>query len=478
MAICKILHINDAGSGASSHLATAIDYVLNGEKTQESILTGGYNLQVERAFAQMMETKEIFGKTGGRQAYHMIISFQEGETDVKTAMEITEQFVKEYLGDQYEAVYAVHDNTKHVHAHIIFNSVSFATGLKYHYKKNDWARFVQPVINRICREHDLSVVEVNPGEKHDRYQEWNEWRDGDFVWSDMIKRDLDIAIAEAKDFDDFLAIMRSRGYEDKQNKYLAFRAPGMSRFRRTERLGKDYSRDRIEERIRLETVIGIHQETMEEAGKIVWQRISGRKRAKLTPIQKKYYARLFRLGLIMRRPYSKAWQYRDEIKRFHELQEQYLFLCEHELNGLEDLKKMRKECVAAKKKKVSEKNRNYRMNKKCESLFQIADRMKEVSFGHQAFLSGDEEFREEYETWKAQNERLLKEGYSFDEVEMLREGYKAGAIRTKKELKELTRNMKIMEGIIAETEREMEREAPQKHTDDKKEDRERKRQGR
>jgi len=252
----------------------------------------------------------------------------------------------------------------------------------------------------------------------------------------------------------------------------------MSRFRRTERLGKDYSRDRIEERIRLETVIGIHQETMEEAGKIVWQRIPGRKRAKLTPIQKKYYARLFRLGLIMRRPYSKAWQYRDEIKRFHELQEQYLFLCEHELNGLEDLKKMRKECAAAKKKKVSEKNRNYRMNKKCESLFQIADRMKEVSFGHQAFLSGDEEFREEYETWKAQNERLLKEGYSFDEVEMLREGYKVGAIRTKKELKELTRNMKIMEGIIAETEREMEREAPQKHTDDKKEDRERKRQGR
>lgn len=37
-------------------------------------------------------------------------------------MEITQKFVQEYLGQEYEAVYAVHDNTDHVHSHIIFNS--------------------------------------------------------------------------------------------------------------------------------------------------------------------------------------------------------------------------------------------------------------------------------------------------------------------------------------------------------------------
>ena len=69
MAICKILHINDA-TGTKSHLSTVIEYIQSGEKTEEKILTGGYNLQPEYAMKQMMGTKESFGKTGGRQAYH------------------------------------------------------------------------------------------------------------------------------------------------------------------------------------------------------------------------------------------------------------------------------------------------------------------------------------------------------------------------------------------------------------------------
>ena len=182
MAICKILHINDA-SGTKSHLATVIEYVTNGEKTEEKILTGGNNLQVEYAMQQMMETKERFGKTGGRQAYHVIISLKEGETDAETAMDITKAFVEEYLAE-YESLYAVHVNTDHIHSHIIFNSVSFVTGLKYHYKKNDWATYIQPVINRLCEEHGLSIIELDPNEEHTRYQEWNEYRDGSFVWSD------------------------------------------------------------------------------------------------------------------------------------------------------------------------------------------------------------------------------------------------------------------------------------------------------
>ena len=87
----------------------AITYILNGEKTKEKVLTGGWNLQVDKAYEQMMDTKEVFGKSGGRQGYHIIISFKEGETDAETAMKIVERFVKEYL-TEYEAVYAVHDN--------------------------------------------------------------------------------------------------------------------------------------------------------------------------------------------------------------------------------------------------------------------------------------------------------------------------------------------------------------------------------
>ena len=57
--------------------------------------------------------------------------------DADTAFEVIGKFAKEYRGKDYEALYAVHDNTDHIHAHIIFNSVSFRDGRKYRYKKGD-----------------------------------------------------------------------------------------------------------------------------------------------------------------------------------------------------------------------------------------------------------------------------------------------------------------------------------------------------
>ncbi len=83
----------------------------------------------------MKATKRKFGKVDKRQGYHIILSFKEDEVNPDTAFEITRRFVEEYLGKSYEAVYVVHDNTAHVHSHIVFNSVSFVDGKKYRYEK-------------------------------------------------------------------------------------------------------------------------------------------------------------------------------------------------------------------------------------------------------------------------------------------------------------------------------------------------------
>lgn len=473
MAICKLLHINDA-AGNHSHLSTVIGYVLNGEKTEEKILTGGHNLQVEYAMQQMMETKQSFGKTGGRQAYHVIISFKEGETDADTALKITKSFVEEYLED-YEAVYAVHDNTDHIHAHIIFNSVSFVTGLKYHYKKNDWASYIQPVINRLCEENGLSTIEIDPKEEHIRYQEWNDHRDGNFVWSDMIKRDIDIAIAEAEDFDDFIKIMRSRGYTDKQNKYLAFKAPGMTRFRRTRLLGDDYTEERIRERIPLESLATYKTETLEEAERIVSCRIPRRKKTKLSPIQKKYYARLFHLGLIMRRPYSKAWKYKDDIRQFHKLQDEYLFLIDHDVKDESSLSSVKEEVLSEKKRIVSEKNRNYRLEKKCKPIIDIVNQMDELRFGKDAYLGGDHDFKSEYDRWCECEAVLKAQGYTYDEVKAIEEHCRSEAARLKKSVSDISKEVRIIQSIIKECEKGYEHdisapeERPKEETQDTKE---------
>ena len=157
---------------------------MNPEKTQGGRLVGAINCQADMAFEQMMDTKKQFGKTDKRQGYHIILSFKEDEVEPDRAFEITQKFVAEYLGDAYEAVFVVHDNTDHVHSHIVFNSVSFVDGKKYRYEKGDWAKYIQPITNKLCQEYGLSIIDVEDGSKekqHENYKDWSEYREGRIV---------------------------------------------------------------------------------------------------------------------------------------------------------------------------------------------------------------------------------------------------------------------------------------------------------
>lgn len=246
------MHMKDSGSGFHGrHLRRSINYILNPDKTQEGRLIGGVNCQPDMAFEQMKETKRKFGKVDQRQGYHIVLSFKEGEITPDTAFEITEKFIEQYLRNQYEVVFSVHDNTVHNHSHIVFNSVSCIDGRKYHYKKGDWEKEIQPITNKLCEEYGLSILEIGDEKSApDRgYQNWNVNRDGPFVWSDMIKRDLDACILQNNTFEDFLEMLQEKGYEIKQGKYLAVRPPGMNRFKRCKTIGDEYSEERIRQRI-------------------------------------------------------------------------------------------------------------------------------------------------------------------------------------------------------------------------------------
>ena len=235
MAITKVLNIGDCRRGYhGKHLKAAIDYIKDFEKTDGGRLVGGINCQPDFAYDKMKSTKVKFGKTDKRQAYHFIISFEEGEVDDDTAFEITEKFAREYIGDDYEVVFSVHNNTNHKHGHIIFNSVSVKTGRKYRYEKGDWAKHIQPLTNRLCSEYGLSVIDIDADEKgiSERYKEWNKYCDGKFIWKDMVIRDVDSCIIQAVTYEDFLGLLKEKGYTIKQGKHMAVFMQGMKRYMR------------------------------------------------------------------------------------------------------------------------------------------------------------------------------------------------------------------------------------------------------
>ena len=429
MAISKILNMKDCGGHFhGKHLKRSLDYVMNPEKTQDGRLVGAINCQVDSAFEQMKATKRKFGKVDKRQGYHIILSFKEDEVNPDTAFEITRRFVEEYLGKSYEAVYVVHDNTAHVHSHIVFNSVSFVDGKKYRYEKGDWAKYIQPITNKLCQEYGLSIIDVDDGSKekeHESYKDWSEYREGSFVWADMIKRDLDSCILQAGNYEQFLELLSDKGYEVKQGKYLAVKPQGMTRFRRCKTLGDMYSDEAIRERIEKED-ISFYREQQKEVQPVLCKcKVRRYRRAKMSGLQKRYYAKLYRIGKLKKKPYSQVWKYKDDIRKMHKLQEQYLFLVRHKIESAEELVSVLDNLTDKKKEASKEKSKTYKAKERFKDIFEKAEQIRELDDAESCYQSGDTFFEDEHNAWERLNTELLAQGYSVEEVENLRKKYES-----------------------------------------------------
>ena len=454
MAITKILTINDSGlKSAGKHLEQAVSYILDRGKTQGGRLVTGVNCLPEKAYEQMAETKQKYGKTGKRQGYHLIISFEAGEVSPDTAFEIVRRFVEEYLGQEYEAILAVHDNTAHVHGHIIFNSVNYLDGRKYRYEKGDWAKRIQPITNRLCEEYGLSTIEIEEHgrKRNQRYKDWNEFRDGKFIWREMIQRDVDACVMQAESFEEFLGFMAEKGYDVRQNKYLAVRPKGMQRFCRCKSMGENYTEERIRERIRLESMETYAKRNREENPHVIEPpKDEFLRRTKLTGIQKTYYIKVCRLRHLERLPYSKAWEYREEIRKMQEVHEKYLFLVKNGIHSLAELIAAREnleEKVAECKK---ERRRLYREKKQMEPLFSVADKMAELAPAEESYQAGDDFFAKEHLRYQALEGQLQSQGYSLEETEILRNRYKDRGSGIYQRQREISRRLKMSGEMIEE----------------------------
>lgn len=101
--------------------------------------------------------KQKFGKTDGRTYYHIVQSFSPDDNiSAETAHEIGLKFA-EYF-PEFQVLVTTHYNTKHIHNHLIMNSVNFKTGKKFHQTRDELLE-VKAYSNKICKEYDLSVTE-------------------------------------------------------------------------------------------------------------------------------------------------------------------------------------------------------------------------------------------------------------------------------------------------------------------------------
>ena len=383
MAITKILNIKESeGRNPASHLKNALEYIQNPDKTEECVLVGGINCLPDTAFEQMKETKNIFYKTGKRQGYHVIISFSpEEKVTVEQAMYVLEHFAKDVLGDDYEAVYAVHTDREHMHGHLIWNSVSMTTGKKYNSPKSNWKNHLQPITNKYCDELGLSIMpaEYSKNPKNISRDKWEK----EMSMKEIILRDAKMCAYAAGNVEHFKYLMKRLGYVFKKDAWMEVQAPGFRYYHKLAKLDEMFSEDMLRHYVDMPWMAKPYFYSSD---------IRGLHRAKLSPFQKKFYAKLYRLRVVEQKRFVVGGaKYAEDLKRFHQLQDEYLLLVNNDIKSIVELVDF-----------ISEKE---------DRIQQIEDRQKEIyreSSSRKRSIKNEEQYRE-YQIWHVEVQEELDE---------------------------------------------------------------------
>ena len=329
MAITKILNIQESdGRNPASHLKNALEYIQNPDKTEECVLVGGINCLPDTAFEQMEETKNIFHKTGKRQGYHVIISFSpEEKVTAEQAMYVLEHFAKDVLGDDYEVVYAVHTDREHMHGHLIWNSVSMTTGKKYNSPKSNWKNHLQPITNKYCDELGLPIMpaEYSKNPKNISRDKWEK----EMSMKEIILRDAKMCAYAAGNVEHFKYLMKRLGYVFKKDAWMEVRAPGFRYYHKLAKLDEMFSEDMLRHYVDMPWMSKPYFYSSD---------IRGLHRAKLSPYQKRFYSKLYRLRIVEQKRFIVGGaKYTEDLKRFHRLQDEYLLLVNNDIKSVVDL---------------------------------------------------------------------------------------------------------------------------------------------
>ena len=383
MAITKILNIMESeGRNPASHLKNALEYIQNPDKTEECVLVGGINCLPDTAFEQMEETKNIFHKTGKRQGYHVIISFSpEEKVTAEQAMYVLEHFAKDVLGDDYEAVYAVHTDKEHMHGHLIWNSVSMTTGKKYNSPKSNWKNHLQPITNKYCDELGLSIMpaEYSRNPKNISRDKWER----EMSMKEIILMDAKMCAYAAGNVEHFKYLMKRLGYVFKKDAWMEVQAPGFRYYHKLAKMDEMFSEETLRHHVDMPWMAKPYFYSSD---------IRGLHRAKLSPFQKKFYAKLYRLRLVEQKRFVVGGaKYTEDLKRFRQLQDEYLLIVNNDIKSVVDLVDF--------------------IGEQEEKIQQIEDRQKEIyreSSSQKRSIKNEEQYRE-YQIWHMEVQGELDE---------------------------------------------------------------------
>ena len=235
-----ITHHISKGETVAQSLKDRFDYGQNPEKTQGGELISAYECDHRTADAEFLLAKAKYKAVTGREqrrdadvlCYQIRQSFRPGEITPEEANRVGYETAMRWTKGKHAFFVATHTDRQHIHNHIYYNS----TTLDYIGKFRDFFRSaaaLRRLSDRVCLEHDLSVIQNPKLHSKGRFLHYGQWV-GERPPSAQQRVRLAIVEALGKqpaDFAAFLRLMEESGFAVKRGRggVISFLAPGQDK---------------------------------------------------------------------------------------------------------------------------------------------------------------------------------------------------------------------------------------------------------
>ena len=234
---------------SKANIKRIINYVTQDKKTTEDLITGK-DCMAESCLKEMLYTKNLYNKTGGRQYIHIIQSFD--PKDNLTPNQVHDAGLKlANTFNGFQVLVATHIDKEHLHNHLVVNSVSFENGYKIQMSKKD-LQYLKNYSDEICLEMGASVI---PKKDKTNYIKRNEYRVAERgeSWKFKLINAIDLSMAESTCKEDFIKTMNKLGYQvnwTDTRKYITYTTPEGYKCRDNKLFEEKYLKGNMEDEFR------------------------------------------------------------------------------------------------------------------------------------------------------------------------------------------------------------------------------------
>lgn len=247
-----IIHFINNKTQAAGGMRNVLSYVSRKEKTQteDKRFVTGVNCSPETAFDEMTATKNLYHKPDGRLYYHLVQSFPNGyEINPELAHKIAVELAEKAFNN-YEVVVATHIDREHIHSHLVFNSVSFENGKKYHSNKETVEELMK-LSDEICQKYGVTTLKQPELGKQTNGVTTGEYRCAmrQESWKMDLINTIDVVMKRAKSKKQFRFYMKKMGYDvrwEDSRKHITYTCPNGRRCRDNKLHEAKYRKENME----------------------------------------------------------------------------------------------------------------------------------------------------------------------------------------------------------------------------------------